>query len=194
MASSAICAASSQRVRDGRVASGRPRSLVTSQVASSTERSAADRRQPALAQPVVQAGGRFHRRGDGQKYKGEGQHVVRGDQQRAGRAQAGQGGDGGNNQQVLAPGDRQAEQGEEPAGCAPASQVEIAWKRSVASQSSGERISTDGQAVDARSRGGRSAGVRAAQTSQQDGVEGARRRLPTVGGKRRRIRSRARSR
>ena len=98
-------------------------------------------RQPALAQPMFQAGGGFHGGGDGQKHQGEGQHVVGGHQQAGGCAQARQGDDGGHGQQVLAPRYGQAEKGEDNSRAA-AVQVEMAWKRSVASHNRGQRTST----------------------------------------------------
>ena len=62
---------------------------------------------------MFQAGRYFHRGGDGQKDQREGHDVVGGDQQSGGRPQAGQGDDGGHDQQVLAPGHGQAEEDEQ---------------------------------------------------------------------------------
>src|ERR1019366_323713 len=67
--------------------------------------------QPALAQPVIQAGGDFHGQGDGQKHEREGQDIQGRPQEGGDGTESGQRGEGGHDQQVLAPGYREAEQG-----------------------------------------------------------------------------------
>src|ERR1019366_7943870 len=65
--------------------------------------------QPALAQPVVAAGGSFNGGGHGEEQERDGQNVVSGQQECGGGSQGRQRGECGDDQQALAPGNRHAE-------------------------------------------------------------------------------------
>src|ERR1035438_10735406 len=65
--------------------------------------------QPALAQPVVEAGGSFDAGGHGEEQERERQDVMSGQQERGGGSQGRQRGECGDDQQALAPGNRHAE-------------------------------------------------------------------------------------
>ena len=83
--------------------------MVTSHVARSDGEVGGGGGEPALGEPVIEAGGDLDGRGDGEEDEGERDDVVGGDEQRGGGAEPGEGRDGGDDQQVLAPGDGESE-------------------------------------------------------------------------------------
>ena len=137
--------------------------------------------EPALAEPVIQAGGDFHGGRDGEEHEGEGQGIVRGEEQRRAGAESGERGEGGDDQQVLAPGDGEAEDGEgeqQRSGGPGGDGVEAGG----GFEEEGREDQDGGQAVE---RGFQAACRRSARRPDQPehGVEQADRRRPALGEK-----------
>src|ERR1035441_4319728 len=95
--------------RNGRVTLGQAAFIGDQPGGQQNRQIGGDGAQPALAQPVLEAGGSFDGGGHGEEQEREGQDVVSGQQERGGGSQDRQGGEGGDDQQVFAPGNRHAE-------------------------------------------------------------------------------------
>ena len=109
---SATCAASEPGVRDRRVAFGKAARVGDQPGREEDGEVRGGGGEPALGEPVIEAGGEFDGRGGGEKDASEGDDVVGGDEERGGGGETGEGGDGRDDQQVFAPGDGESEDGE----------------------------------------------------------------------------------